>query len=441
MGRRRAWVLVGVLLAGCAVNVAAPKDAGRAPVSMRGTAKPAASPSATAPPRTAASPTAAAGVVAALASPSAAPLVAAVEPLVFPTKLLPPLPAYLVGPDGASLVGPDGASLVGPDGASLVGPDGASLVGPDGASYALAQAAAPTATPGAAAEDPCGPLPIPLEPGTQIKMTLDGYLRTVGMAEGLLAKAATLRLVPDVPQTAPMSFSRSVPPTAHTFLVERRGSGGMLRVAKGDRIAPEALVASLAFTSAETGDMLLRLTGAMVALPGPGMAIRVAFDRAARTSSGDYQTSIDMNALGLPLGLVNERARVDLVDLEATGPATPDVRLVLASSRSAPDGPCQDLYQKMAVNYLPDGRAAMQLGLARTFAGPLEFLGLDGVRAAAPGPGTGFFVDKDGIYLAGDVTMQELGPAMPTAADIPAQLPPLADPEDPFADPAFEHLR
>lgn len=450
MMHRRASILVALLVAGCAVAVTPPTEPGRAPASRgKASGKPASEaptasslPSAAASAAPAASPTATAGIAGALASPLASPAAspaALAERLAFPTRLLPPLPAYLVGPDGASLVGPDGATLVGPDGASLVGPDGASYRLAGARAYALRQAAEATATPGNSTEGACPPIDIPGKPGELIKMTLQGYLQTVGLAEGLLAKAVELGLEPGVPETVAISFGRQVPPSPHTFLLERRAVGGMLRVAKGAAVTPADLVASLAFTSPEAGDMLLRLTGPMLGLQGAGTGFRISFDRTKGTSRGDYQTNVDMTPLGLPLGLVNERLQVVLDNLPPAGPKAPDVRLALSSIRSAPQAACQDMAQKMVVHYLPDGRAAMQFAVARTAGDALEFLGLERVRAAAPGPGTGFYVGTDGMYLSGDVTEQELGPAMPGAADVPAALPPLADPANPFADPAFQH--
>lgn len=471
-------VLMVLLLAGCTVAVTPPTGGERQPA-------PRARASVKRLPADAANASPAPAALASSAAPGGASAIAATVPLAamqIPTRILPELPASLVGtdgasligPDGASLIGPDGASLVGPDGASLIGPDGASLIGPDGASYVLAQVASPspaatasadattspeasaspavtaTASPAATAsasaspspEPTCTPPGIPLIPGQLIKAEFQDFVMTCRSVEMMLGIAAKLKLQPGVPQTIkkPGLLGKE---QAQTYLLEARGTGGLLTVAEGETITPENTIVSVAFKSADVGEAVYRFKQEML---GITIGMRVVFDHVQGKVESDSVAKLkpfgpamtgqgDKPQLG--------RRQVHVTKLTGGGPDVPTLRLASASVTNQGDGVCGDSRVMTAIHYLPDGRAAMQVAEANTPGVPLVYLGLDGVRAAEPGPGTGFFVDndKDGGYLAGDVTLRQLGPAMPTKAHMPAGLPVLPDIENPLADPIFAPLK
>ncbi len=427
--------LILLLLAGCTVSVAPPAGVGR---STAPRAKVSAKPVAVDVAGGSAGPSTA--PVASLPSvgPSLAPAISAKPPLSalkIPTRILPDLPASLVAAGGGNLVGPDGASLVGPDGASLIGPDGGSLIGMDGASYALAQFAAPS--PGAT----CAPPDIPLTPGKLIKDEFRDFVQTCRTIEKLLADASALGLQPGVPMTdkRPGMGGREV---SNTFLLEQRGEGGLLTVADGETITPDNTLVTLAFMSTETGEAVYRLKNAEL---GFTLGMHVVFDHGKGDVSSDFVMKLKfpgMEAFADAPPLLARR-QLKVTKLPAGGPDSPTTRLVSGSVANQGRPPCDDSRVALAIHYLPDGRAAMQIAQAKSKGTPLVFLGLDGVRAAEPGPGTGFFVDndEDGTYLAGDATLAQLGPALPTKDQMPANLPPLPDLDDPLADPAFNLLK
>ena len=425
----RTWVLVAAVLAGCAVSVQAPTGASKgAPRAATTKARVSAAPAKAASPSAvpaAASASPAAPSTAPTAAPTTPPGVGSGLAIAFPTKLLPPLPASLAAAGAGGLVGPDGASLIGPDGASLIGMDGGSLIGMDGASYALAQATtAPTAAP------TCAPPAVPIQPGKLIAHELSSYLRLARQVEGILADAAKMGLVPGVPETVE-GASMSPPGGPLTFLVERRGTdGGILRVGNGAAVTPDNQQLTLAFTSDQAGEVVYD-----VEMMGLKVGMHMTFDLEKGDSTGDFVTGG-----GLPgFPSLTSRKQVALTRLAPAGPGAAELRLRSASANLT-GMPCMDYWNMLAVSYLPDGRAAMQYAESNVKGQAPQYMGIGGKRAPVPGPDTGFFIDKDGMYIAGDTVVAEIGPAMPTADQVPLAPPPDPDPKDPTADAAFTML-